>query len=233
MYESRLPFDLSWVRSQSGSTEARAQIADHVDLLPGRILARVDSIVFILQIPIVDERHHHPQAVQFLRPTKGVVCPLPLPDLLLAFVMSLEPNVVNGAVGFHQFLAAMQLRHFSNLQVWDKVILIGEVADCPNQAGSHGFRASFGAHLDLPFEIAGIFHVELGIAAIKILVHEGEGTVRFMLLAAGTVEQVASGDVGRLPPKHRARASNFSLGGIDFVPFFPALSEGKANGGRR
>src|SRR5438105_15306118 len=76
--------------THSGGPETGTQVAHHVEL-PRTILALplVDGIVFILEIPIVDDGHQHPQAVPLARARKRIVHPFPRADFLFVLHASI------------------------------------------------------------------------------------------------------------------------------------------------
>src|SRR5690348_7726555 len=81
------------------STEARAKVADHIakSFTTGArpSLFFVDRVVVVLKIPVIDERHHHPQTVEFARSYEGVSMPAPKPDLLFALQISFQSHILD------------------------------------------------------------------------------------------------------------------------------------------
>ncbi len=79
-------------------TEARPQVANYVSLF-GTVAANlVDSVVFILQVPVVDDRHHYPEPIEFSRAGERVVPPRPSADVLFLFLVSFHADIMHGAV---------------------------------------------------------------------------------------------------------------------------------------
>src|SRR5260221_7368322 len=109
-----VPFSLRMTRALSGSSETGAQVADHVDGLGSArlfaVLLLINSVVRILQVPVVDQRHDDSQSIQLARAGKRIVTPLPGTHLLLALCVSLEPHIGYGTIGRKKLLTALQAR---------------------------------------------------------------------------------------------------------------------------
>ena len=91
-----------------------------------------------------------------------------------------------------QFLTPMQVRgHAVNAYVGNEVIFVGIVTRRPSQTRGYGFRPRLQAHFHFPLYPIRVAHNELRISSIQILLHKGEGAVRFVLPASRPIEQVA------------------------------------------
>src|ERR1700704_4287539 len=90
----------------SDSSKTSTKVAYHIDQLFAAVrlfpvLLPVNSVVRVLQVPVVDQRHHHSQSIQLARAAKRIVTPLPVSYLLFALQVSLQPHIVHGTVGRH------------------------------------------------------------------------------------------------------------------------------------
>src|SRR5262249_32291846 len=128
------------------------------------IVFLIDSVVFVLQIPVIYQRHHYPQSIELACAGEGVPSPLPLSDLLFSLRMPLQPHVTYGAIRPHQLLTAMQTaRWVFDANFREEVILIREVADGPYQPRSHCFGPRLAAELDFPLHPIPVPNDEFGI----------------------------------------------------------------------
>ena len=75
----------------------------------GGILSAIDSVVVVLQIPVVDQRHHDAQSVPLAGARKGIVAPGPVSKFALALNMPLQPHILHRAVCADQLLSPMQM----------------------------------------------------------------------------------------------------------------------------
>src|SRR5439155_3723882 len=100
--------------------EARSEVAHHVvELTAARVLWRVlfiDRIVPVFEIPIVDERHQYPQAVELTRSAEAVLAPTPSTDPFLGFQITFQSGVAHRTIRGNQVLSSVQAAHTFNAQ---------------------------------------------------------------------------------------------------------------------
>ena len=138
--------------------ERAAQVADHVVPLAAD---DVDGVVDPLEIPTVQERHHHAQAVQLLRADEGILEPVPVADLRVGGPLPLQPRATDDPAGRHELAAALQVRqtrHRHGVQVID---FVDQIAGRPEESRGRGFRLRLVTELDLPHDTPGVGDVEL------------------------------------------------------------------------
>jgi hypothetical protein len=170
--------------------------------------SRANGIVDILEIPVVDDRHEHTQAVELARPAEWTATPLPIAKRLLIGQLSFQPDVVHGAIGPNQLSPPVHiLWHPLDPNLRQKVVLVCGIADGPDQATGDGFGASLRTEFDSPFRSGVVPDDELGIRAGKVLFDEREHrSARLVPLSAWTVEEIPAANVLRFPPEHGGRA---------------------------
>ena len=151
----------------AGSAESCAYVRDKIFLLA--VFISEDGIVFVLEVPVAEKGHHHPQAVELARAHKWIVLPVPVGIFFFAASMALQAGSINMVWRNHVALPAVQvggkLLHF---QIGDVIVLIGEIADGPQKPGRHHFRLRLNSQLGLPLGPIRIFHIELGILSVPV-----------------------------------------------------------------
>src|ERR1017187_1383470 len=186
-------------------SEACAQVAHHIGRL-GAIL--IDSVVLVLEIPVVDQRHQGAEPVPFASIVELTVVPLPVARFLLGFFLALQSHIVNRASGANQFLAAMQLlRHAPDLHLRHEIIFVGEITGGPHQACGHRFGTRFEPQFHLPLGAIRVRHYEFWVRSGKIFFHEREGSVRFMVFAANAIVEVTVRPVRWVGPEYGCSSS--------------------------
>ena len=78
----------------AGAAETGAQVGDLITT--ARRASIINIVVDFLQVPIVDERHHHSKAVELPRADKGVFVPAPVLQFLPA-VLALQTRLADKA----------------------------------------------------------------------------------------------------------------------------------------
>ena len=131
---------------ETGASKTGAKIADLIDPCVRGFLMRVfqleDAVVDVFQVPIVDDCHQHPQAVQFSRAREWILTPRPLSNLRSLIRFPLQPHAMHGAVAVDHPLTTMDVgRHLVDANFVDEVLLFGGVADSPQQTTGRRFRA--------------------------------------------------------------------------------------------
>src|SRR5205814_6480513 len=104
--------------------EARAEVCHRVAQLapPAALSRRVeDFVVLLLQVPVVQKRHHHKESAELLRPEEGVLLPAPVADVLLAFGPRLEADV-SEAVALAPLQLPARLRGAADVRARDEVV---------------------------------------------------------------------------------------------------------------
>src|SRR5437773_11145839 len=102
------------------SAETRAKVANHIAKFctaggcPGLLF--INRVVVVFKVPVIDERHHHPQPVEFAFSHEGVSMPAPKCDLLFVLQVSLQSQILDGTVGRNQVLAALKSWHIPHAQ---------------------------------------------------------------------------------------------------------------------
>jgi hypothetical protein len=162
----------------------------------------VDRVVDVLQVPVVDKRHHDLEAVPFARVFERIVAPLPSADLLLLLAVPLEADVLHRAIARHIVRAAAEVLHVLDFEHREEIVFIRKVADGPDQTRGRGFRSRFVAHFHRPLDAIRIDDIELGVGAAGVFLIELERRLRLMGFAAGSVDEIAGANVGGVPPQH-------------------------------
>src|SRR5882672_4933174 len=92
----------------SSCAEAGSQVADYINLARAvRVgVPLIHRVVFVLQVPAIHQRHHHPQSIEFSRACERVVPPLPIACFLLAFQVTLQADILDCSIRSNKVLAA-------------------------------------------------------------------------------------------------------------------------------
>src|ERR1700739_2406038 len=145
----------------AGSAESRAHVG--YKIFSPSLLVREDGIVLVLKVPVAQESHHHSQPVELARAHKWIVPPVPGIFFLLPARMSLKACSINMARRDYVALSAVQEGgKFLYCQIRDVVIVIGEVANSPQQPSCNDFRLRFNSQLGLPFRPIRVLDVKFG-----------------------------------------------------------------------
>src|SRR5205807_6242827 len=113
------------------SAERSTQVSDHV--LPA-IFAWKDGVVGVFKVPVADQCHHYPQTVELARLHERVVPPAPVCSLLFVAGMTLQTHSRDVLGSNYVALPTVQVRREAlDFKIGNKVVLIGKVADGPQQ----------------------------------------------------------------------------------------------------
>src|SRR5258706_8465947 len=125
-------------------------------------------------------------------------------------------------------------RHILHSQYGEKVVLIGEIADRPDEARRHRLGTSLQPELDFPLHSIPVPYDELRVRAIEVFFDERVRAVRLVFLPAGTIEQIACGNVGGVAPQYRRPLTrNFSFRRWGLFALFRYARGRKAQDNRR
>jgi hypothetical protein len=90
------------------------------------------GVVLVLEVPIAQESHHHPQPVKFACAHKWIVPPVPVGFLFLITMMSLKARSIKMPGRNYVALSTVQVGgKFFHFQVRDVIVLIREIAYRP------------------------------------------------------------------------------------------------------
>src|SRR5918912_2892169 len=193
-------------REMPGLAEGRAQVADGEQRFGDTLVALwghvEDDVVGILEVPVVQERHHHNQPLQLRAADERIPLPPPLPCPLDRFRPRLEPDV-SETVALTSVSLPPGPGRAVDVDARDEVIDFGLVADGPHQSYGCGLRLGLPPDLRHPLAPARVTHAILRRVAAFLGFDEGQAArIRPHLSAARPQQQVARLDVCRLSPQH-------------------------------
>src|SRR5439155_16516534 len=102
----------------------------------------VDGIVVVFEVPVSEQGHHHPEAIELARAEKTIVPPVPCACFFFVFRMALEPDPFHMIRQCYELLAtpAKVARQAFNRHFRKIVVLVREVSHCPEQTGGNWLR---------------------------------------------------------------------------------------------
>jgi hypothetical protein len=151
----------------------------------------VYGVVLVLEVPIAQESHHHPQPVKFACAHKWIVPPVPVGFLFLITMVSLKASSIKMSGRNYVALPTMEMSgKVVHRQIRDVIVLIREIADGPQQPGCHHFRLCLNSQFDFPLCPVRILDFELGILSVLIFLQKLYRQPRTMLFTTGTIQQI-------------------------------------------
>src|SRR6266511_2906073 len=118
----------------SVGAERSAQVADQEELLMVPVL--MNRVIGVSEVPIVQHRHHHAQAIELTGPEKWIFFPAPGANFFLAARLARESRVEDHGSSMFSTLYL----ETANLRLGEHIDVIDEVADGPQQPRSHHLR---------------------------------------------------------------------------------------------
>ena len=128
--------------------------------------------------------------------------PTPVADFFPLARVPLKANLTDVSPLGHEVLSTAQVRgHVFHFQLGEKVVLVGNVADGPQQASGNCFRLSLLPQFSLPFFPRLIADVKLGACTSRVFLQEFHRKLRQILLAAGAVIKIVRWNVSGIQPQ--------------------------------
>ena len=156
--------------------ECGAQIGDSV--LRSAVGGVGHAIVDVLQIPVVDERHHHPEAVELARADEGIVVPAPRGRFFAASAAGAPDAPRHDASPVTNSCPRASRGNPTTRIPGAVVVLIDHVTGSPEQACGGRFRLRLFSEFDLPPDTVFVFDLELRRRAAVGFLDESEGRCR-------------------------------------------------------
>ena len=142
-------------------SEAAAKIADEIAQFVVRNFLIVDDghlIVRVLNVPVIQQRHHHLQTLIFVTTDKRILFPLPTVNTFDVLWSQTEAHV------FKWLIDAI------NVNFRNQIVRVSKISGGPHQARCGRLAFRFFAKLDYPFASRAISHPVLRrIAALLFL----------------------------------------------------------------
>ena len=116
--------------------------------------------------------------------------------------MPLKAHLTDVASLSHELLSTAHLcGHVVHFQMGEKVILVSDVANSPQQASGNGFRLRLLSQLSLPFLTVLIADFELGAYTSSVFLQEFHRKFRHILLATGAVIKIVRWNISGIQPQ--------------------------------
>ena len=136
------------------------------------------AIVDVLQVPVVEERHHHPETVELARADEGIVVPAPRGRFFAASALALQTRSRHDVFAGDELLPAGEPWQSQDADLRPVVVFVDHVAGSPEQARGGRFRLGLFSELDLPPDAVFVFDFELRRRAAVRLLDESAGRCR-------------------------------------------------------
>ena len=169
--------------------EGRTHVAHQITFLA---IDFIDGVVYLFQVPVVEQGHHDAQSVQLSGLHERVVEPVPVPELFDFSCAALQAGPADRPPGSDKLLSSLQFRETCHLNLRNKVVFVDEVPGGPQQARGGCFRLGFLAQLHPPADAMVVLHVELRTGSLHVFLEEGVLAigVRRVLFPAGAIEKI-------------------------------------------